>query len=57
MNFDLFLVCRLAEMLFHTDIFSKTEKVSVMIDLSDSPVGRLLAWHILEENWDTILKQ
>ncbi|XP_060602695.1 aminopeptidase Ey-like isoform X2 [Ruditapes philippinarum] len=51
------LIMRLAEMLFHTDIFSKTEKVSVMIDLSDSPVGRLLAWHILEENWDTILKQ
>ncbi|XP_053408166.1 aminopeptidase Ey-like isoform X2 [Mercenaria mercenaria] len=48
------LLMTLSEMMFSTDVFSKTEKVSVLARLSGTPTGRLLAWNILEDNWKSI---
>lgn len=41
-------------MVFDGRIFSRTEKVTVMVKLSKNPVGRLMGWNILEENWDKV---
>lgn len=48
------LLRNLTDMIFDQFVFSRTEQVSLMVELSNTPVGRLLAWNILEERWQTI---
>lgn len=51
------MIISLADTAMTTSEFSKTERVDLLIYLSTSPVGRLLSWVILEDNWDFILKE
>ena len=40
-----------------SDVFSNTEKVDVINYLSSNPIGRLLTWDFVVENWNTYFER
>ena len=43
---------RLLQLTISSDVFSNTEKVDAVDHLANTPIGRLLAWDFVVDNWD-----
>lgn len=48
----MFLVFRFLELTISSNVFSNTDKVDAMSYIADNPIGRLMAWDFVLENWD-----